>query len=116
MIRAHRFLVGALLTALAFAPPLLAVDVDDTLMLAQPAISESHVSFSYANDLWVAERGDGPLRAHKLTSHGGREFSSAFSPDGQWVAFTATSIVTFPFPSYFFILSGYHVRAIPSSR
>ena len=89
MIRAHRISAGALLMALVFTPPLLAVDVDDTLMLAQPAISGSHVSFSYANDLWVAERGESPLRARKLTSHVGREFSSAFSPDGEWVAFTA---------------------------
>ena len=33
----------------------LAVDVRDTRMLSQPAISKTHIAFIYAGDLWVAD-------------------------------------------------------------
>ena len=90
MFRARIGFVCAALLAVALAPATLAVDVNDTLMLYSPAISESHVAFGYANDLWIAEQGDGaPLRARRLTSHFGREGLPYFSPDGRQVAFSA---------------------------
>ena len=68
-----------------------AVDVDDTRLLHDPALSERHVAFAYAGDLWIAERGAGAgaLRARRLTSHVGREFGPRFSPDGETIAFSA---------------------------
>ena len=58
-----------------------------TLLLAQPAISKDRLAFVYAGDLWVASRdGKNPQR---LTSHPASEFNPQFSPDGQWIAFSA---------------------------
>jgi tricorn protease len=75
--------VGALL---AFAPMAAAVDIHDTRLLMQPAISESRIAFAYANDLWTASRdGSGVAR---LTSHPGIEGNPRFSPDGKWIAFS----------------------------
>jgi len=45
-----------------------------TRLVADPAISKNHLAFTYAGDLWVADR-DG--------------FSPKFSPDGKIIAFTA---------------------------
>ena len=64
-----------------------AVDVSDTRLLSQPAVSAEHVAFAYAGDLWIAGRdGSG---ARRLTSHEGTESSPRFSPDGALVAFSA---------------------------
>jgi len=72
---------------LAGSSPLLAVDVRDTRMLAQPAVSETHVAFVYAGDLWVARHDGGGVR--RLTAHSGVVTNPAFSPDGRTVAFSA---------------------------
>jgi tricorn protease len=63
-----------------------AVDVHDTRLLADPTVSDDHVAFTYAGDLWIADRDGGTAR--RLTSHEGRETSPHFSPDGRWLAFT----------------------------
>ncbi|MCP3962235.1 MAG: peptidase S41 [bacterium] len=77
-------------STLLLAAPLTAVDLHDTRMLSEPAVSADHVVFAYAEDLWIAERsGEEPLRAHRLTSHPGWELLPRFSPDGKTVAFTA---------------------------
>lgn len=31
------------------------IDINDTRLLAQPAISKNHIAFIYAGDLWVAD-------------------------------------------------------------
>jgi tricorn protease len=63
-----------------------AIDVTDTRMLTDPAVSANRIAFGYANDLWLASRdGSGVQR---LTSHPGVETSPRFSPDGTQVAFT----------------------------
>src|SRR5687768_17066968 len=63
-----------------------AIDVTDTRMLTDPAVSANRIAFGYANDLWLASRdGSGVQR---LTSHPGIETSPRFSPDGTQVAFT----------------------------
>lgn len=60
----------------------------ETLLLRQPALSKTHVAFSYGGDLWVANRdGSSPRR---LTVGPGAESGPQFSPDGQTIAFTAT--------------------------
>ncbi len=61
-------------------------DRTDTRLLSQPAISDTHVAFVYAGDLWSA-RLDG-TEVIRLTTHSGSESQPVFSPDGQLVAFT----------------------------
>ena len=57
-----------------------------TRLLRMPAVSENHVAFVYANDIWIADR-DGS-NVHRLTTFDGAETDPHFSPDGQWVAFS----------------------------
>ena len=64
----------------------LAVDPQDTLLLAQPDISERHITFIYDGDVWVANRdGSG---AYRLTTAEGQESLPHFSPDGASIAFS----------------------------
>lgn len=77
----------AAVLALALAiDPLLAVDVTDTRLLSEPAVSSDRVAFGYANDLWTA-RLDGSA-VQRLTSHPGVESAPRFSTDGSLIAFT----------------------------
>lgn len=57
-----------------------------TRLLRQPTLSEDHVAFAYANDLWIASRAGGDAR--RLTSFPGTESNPRFSPDGKWLAFS----------------------------
>ena len=45
--------------SLAFSPlvdrPAAAIDIQDTRLLSQPAVSANHIAFVYAEDLWVAD-------------------------------------------------------------
>jgi tricorn protease len=70
----------------SIAAPLLAIDVNDTRLLAEPAISARAVAFAYANDIWVADA-DG-ANPRRLTVHPGVESGPRFSPDGSTIAFT----------------------------
>ena len=58
-----------------------------TQLLRQPTVSSRDVVFVYANDLWKAPRDGG--NAVRLTSNEGYESLPHFSPDEQWIAFTA---------------------------
>ncbi|MFO0982738.1 MAG: PDZ domain-containing protein [Planctomycetota bacterium] len=81
----NRMLASMLLVLLAPCAAL-AVDVNDTRMLTQPAVSARHVAFVYAGDLWVADlQGKGVRR---LTSGQGVS-TPAFARDGAWIAFSA---------------------------
>ncbi|MGI8785138.1 MAG: S41 family peptidase [Acidobacteriota bacterium] len=64
-----------------------AVDIRDTLLLSQPAVSSTNIAFVYAADLWVASPDGSAVR--RLTSDSGVESDPAFSPDGRLVAFSA---------------------------
>ena len=65
----------------------LGINTSDTRMMTQPAISESHIAFIYAEDLWIASvNGDNPRR---LTVDEGVESAPVFSPDGTMIAFNA---------------------------
>ncbi len=57
-----------------------------TLMLTQPAVSKTNITFSYANDLWVADLNGKNLR--RLTSASGVETNPFFSPNGKYIAFS----------------------------
>ncbi len=59
---------------------------DDTRLLAEPAISATHIAFTYAGDLWSA--GIDGTGVRRLTAHAGAESRPRFSPNGQWVAFS----------------------------
>jgi tricorn protease len=56
------------------------------LLMRTPAVSRTHIVFSYAGDLWSVPREGG--EATRLTADAGRESNPLFSPDGRWVAFT----------------------------
>jgi len=61
--------------------------VAETRLLRQPDISDEHLVFVYAGDLWIADRdGSDPRR---LTSHPAEENTPMFSPDGRQIAFAA---------------------------
>ncbi len=55
-------------------------------LLQRPALSQTHIAFSYAGDLWTVARAGGA--AVRLSSGIGFESDAAFSPDGQTLAFT----------------------------
>ncbi len=72
---------------LSIATGSFAIDPKDTRMLNQPAVSATHISFIYAEDLWVANSdGSSPRR---LTVDEGVESNPVFSPDGKSIAFSA---------------------------
>jgi tricorn protease len=80
----RRFLFPALLSlsATVAATPLDA----QTRLLRQPTVSDRHVAFAYANNIWVVGREGGD--AHRLTSFQGVTSNPKFSPDGRLVAFS----------------------------
>lgn len=59
----------------------------DARMLRQPDVSETHIAFSYADDIWIVSRQGGT--AHHLTSAKGVESFPRFSPDGSMIAYNA---------------------------
>ena len=78
---------------------LLGIDPTDTRLMEQPAISQDHIAFIYANDLWVAQA-DGS-QPRRLTISEGTESSPHFSPDGSIIAFSGqydgnTDVFTVP--------------------
>jgi len=81
-IEGFRFFVlsGILLTAAIGAQP------PATRMMTQPAVSRELICFSYANDLWTADRSGADVR--RLTVSPGSETNPCFSPDGKWIAFS----------------------------
>lgn len=82
----ERFLCAALLAVCAVAAAAAANDAP-TLLLRQPTLSDDHVAFVYAGDLWLTDR-DG-RDARRLTSDPAEARRPHFSPDGRWIAFTA---------------------------
>jgi tricorn protease len=86
ILRIHYAIVAILiLLAVSTAHPQ-GVDINDTRLLAQPAISKTHIAFIYAGDLWAADLDGKNVR--RLTADEGGEASPVFSPDGSLIAFT----------------------------
>jgi len=82
------FLGRALAVALVFhCFNATAADEAETRLLRQPAVSKDRLAFVYAGDIWVSDRdGQHPTR---ITTHPATEFAPHFSPDGNWIAFSA---------------------------
>ncbi|MDW3190730.1 MAG: PDZ domain-containing protein [Cytophagales bacterium] len=57
-----------------------------TQLLRQPSVSDTHIVFVHANDLWVVDRSGGDAR--RLTTSEGAESFPHFSQDGNWIAFS----------------------------
>lgn len=57
-----------------------------TQLLRQPTVSDQHIAFVYADDIWLVNRDGGD--AKRLTSFEGTESYPHFSPDGSMIAFT----------------------------
>jgi tricorn protease len=60
---------------------------EETRLLRFPDINGERVAFVYAGDIYTASAQGGVAR--RLTSHEGLELYPKFSPDGQWIAFSA---------------------------
>jgi len=84
--RPLRSLAFVLLAILALTATAGAVDIADTKLLTDPAISRTNIAFVYANDVWVA--GLDGQGARRLTAGFGVESNPVFSPDGSLLAFT----------------------------
>ncbi len=67
-------------------PALLGIHTGETLMLKEPALSETHIAFIYADDLWVSQRDGSSPR--QITTDDGVESQPVFSPDGSIIAFS----------------------------
>ncbi|WP_224484938.1 S41 family peptidase [Robertkochia aurantiaca] len=63
------------------------LNAQDTRLLREPTLSDTHIVFVHANDLWRVSRSGG--EAVRLTSNEGHESLPHFSPDGKQIAFTA---------------------------
>lgn len=58
----------------------------DARMLRFPDVSETHITFAYAGDIWIVSK-EGGL-AYRLSSPPGEEIFPRFSPDGSQIAFS----------------------------
>ena len=58
----------------------------ETRLLRFPAIHDNQIVFTYAGDLYTADKNEDVAR--KLTGHPGFEMFARFSPDGKQIAFT----------------------------
>ena len=60
---------------------------EDARLLRSPSLSESHIAFAYAGDIWIVDRAGGT--AKRLTSTSATEREPHLSRDGTKVAFTS---------------------------
>ncbi|MHC5004881.1 MAG: S41 family peptidase, partial [Planctomycetota bacterium] len=72
-----------MLGSLSAAAP---VRADGARLLRHPSVSDGHIVFAYANDVWIVDRAGGEAR--RLTTFPGSELHPHLSPDGTMVAFS----------------------------
>ena len=58
-----------------------------TRLLRSPSVSARQIACAYANNIWTVDRSGGSAR--RITSFQGQAANPHFSPDGQWLAFSA---------------------------
>jgi tricorn protease len=78
-----RWMLGLLLVGMGSC---LAVGQEAPLLLQGPTLSRTEIVFGYGGYLWSVPR-DGGAARHLTT--GGHESNPVFSPDGNWIAFSA---------------------------
>jgi tricorn protease len=83
--RQHLPVCALLALILAGAASMAHAQAQRPLLLRDPSLSKTQIAFSYAGNIWIANRDGGNLR--RLTS-GGHEHNPFFSPDGSQIAFT----------------------------
>ena len=59
----------------------------EPLLLQDPTLNRTQIVFAYAGDLWIVSRSGG--EATRLTAGPGLKTNPKFSPDGQWIAYSA---------------------------
>lgn len=59
---------------------------EETRILRNPSISDSHIAFVYANDIWLSNHEGNNVK--RLTTFEGAETEPHFSPDGSMIAFS----------------------------
>ncbi len=65
-----------------------AISAEVVKLMDYPDVYGNQVVFTYAGDLWIADVTTG--KGFRLTSYPGMETNAHFSPDGKWIAFTAS--------------------------
>jgi len=76
----------SVVVCLACLFPSIAFAQVDARLLRFPDVSEHHIAFVYAGDIWVVSKGGGV--ATRLSSPPGEELFPRFSPDGSRIAFS----------------------------
>ncbi|WMW81763.1 S41 family peptidase [Undibacterium cyanobacteriorum] len=82
------FILTSLSCAIAAAYAPLANAADNNAYVRFPSIRADQVVFTAEGDLWKVGLNGGA--AQRLTTHAGAETNAAISPDGKWIAFSAT--------------------------
>jgi len=82
-----RFLISILVTGLLLFSFFSKGLAQETRLLRQPTISDTHIAFCYGGDIWKADMNDSSVL--RLTSTPAVESDPHFSPDGEWIAFTS---------------------------
>jgi tricorn protease len=77
-----------LLSMLTLTVAVIAPGAQEGRFMRYPDINGSTIVFTYENDLWLVSADGGAAR--RITTAPGAEYAAKFSPDGKWIAFTAT--------------------------
>ncbi|WP_420935082.1 S41 family peptidase [Alteromonas sp. A081] len=63
------------------------LNAQETRLLRQPAVSEQHIAFTHAGDIWLTDLNG--QNSQRLTSTAAVESHPQFSPDGRHIAFSS---------------------------
>jgi tricorn protease len=90
MIRACSRFAIALLALASLLPVVASAQTSSAqppLLLRYPSLSQDQIAFRYADDIWTVSRQGG--EAERLTSNGQVAAGPFYSPDGNWIAYSA---------------------------